>query len=289
MFQPTLEDIVLADDRRHMTALRPFLPSDFVSDAAQFILDRPGTVLIVTGFFIVGANAPETDGPPGAAALGAALASLGYEVSFVTDQFSRRVVEAVTGGGPILEFPVAGAQESDAFARALIAKSRPSLVVAIERPALLGDGSYRNCRGAELTGFNARTDHLFEHAAATVGIGDGGNEIGMGILRDRIAAIDGLPSDPSVTGADRLVVASCSNWGAYGVIAAMSRLRGRDLLPSVERGHELVVRAVEAGAVEGLSGEAKDWVDGRSPDDDAVCLRALHAWLTREGIATSGR
>ncbi len=285
---PTLEDIVLADDRRHMTALRPYLVPDFVSDAARFILAHPGHVLIVTGFMILRANAPETDGPPGAAALGTALASLGYDVSFVTDRFSRQVVEAVTGG-PIVEFPVAGPAVSDAFARELIAETRPSLVIAIERPGLTGDDSYRNHAGEDLTEFNARMDCLFHHATATVGIGDGGNEIGMGKLCDRIRAIDGLPGNPSVTPADKLVVASCCNWGAFGVIAALSHLKGRDLLPTVERGHELVVKAVEAGAVEGFSGERKDWVDGRSPAEDAACLRDLQAWLSREGLLAAAR
>ena len=49
-----------------------------------------------------------------------------------------------------------------------------------------------------------------------------GNEIGMGTLRDVIVSVEGLPANPCVTTTTRLVVASCSNWGAYGLIAAMS-------------------------------------------------------------------
>ena len=40
----TIEDIVLAHDTRNMSALRPFLPEDFVSDAARLILGHPGLV-----------------------------------------------------------------------------------------------------------------------------------------------------------------------------------------------------------------------------------------------------
>jgi len=66
-------------------------------------------------------------------------------------------------------------------------------------------------------------------------------------------------------------------------------MSGRNLLPSVERGHEWVRLAVEAGAVEGLTGERKDWVDGRSPAQDAVCLRDLHDLLRREGLPPGTR
>jgi hypothetical protein len=41
---------------------------------------------------------------------------------------------------------------------------------------------------------------------------------------------------------------------------------------------------VAVGAVEGMTGESKDWVDGRPPEDDALCLRDLHALLGREGL-----
>jgi len=282
---PTIEDIVLAGDLRHMVALRPFLPPDYVSDAARFILSRPKKALIVTGFYVLRAGAAETDGPPGAAALGAALRALGYQTKFVTDRFSRAVVEAVVDGQPVIEFPTAGHAESEAFARDLIASERPGVIIAIERAGLLADGTYRNFMGVDFTDCNAKTDYLFHNAPASVGIGDGGNEIGMGKLRAAIASTDGLPADPCVTPTDRLIVASCSNWGAYGLVAALSLLGGRSLLPSVARGYDWVRRAVEAGAVEGLSAEAKDWVDGRPPDQDAVCLRDLHALVAREGLS----
>jgi hypothetical protein len=281
MDNPTIEDIVLAHDFRHMTALRPFLPADYVSEAARFVLERPGTTLIVTGFYILRAGAPETDGPPGAAALGDALGALGYDVKFVTDRFSRGVVEAVVDGGPVIEFPTISHAESEAFARRLLGAEQPSLVIAIERAGLLGDGRYRNYVGVDITHCNAKTDYLVTQAPASVGIGDGGNEIGMGNLRAVMPSIAGLPEDPCVTQTDRLVVAACSNWGAYGLTAALSVMTGRALLPSVERGYDWVRRAVDAGAVEGLSAEAKDWVDGRPPHEDAECLRNLHALVAR--------
>lgn len=282
MIHTTIEDIILAHDTRGMTALRPFVPDGFVSDAALSVLDHPGAALIVTGFYITSAGAPETDGPPGAVALGTALETLGFRVSYVTDRFSRVAVEALVAGRPVIDFPIVGHEESAGFARGLIEAQRPSVLVAIERPGLIGDGTYRNLRGADLSAFNAKTDHLFDGHPMSIGIGDGGNEIGMGNLGTAIAALDGLPSAPSVTTTTKLIIASCSNWGAYGLVAALSQLTGRNLLPSVEQGREWVKRIVEVGAVDGLSGERKDWVDGRSPEEDSYCLRALQELLTRK-------
>ncbi|MCZ6789679.1 MAG: DUF4392 domain-containing protein, partial [Chloroflexi bacterium] len=83
-----IEDIILDRDRRGISALREYLPADFCRDAATLILEHPGSVLICSGFYILAAGAPETDGPPGAYFLGRALRQLGYRATQVTDQYS---------------------------------------------------------------------------------------------------------------------------------------------------------------------------------------------------------
>ena len=40
---------------------------------------------------------------------------------------------------------------------------------------------------------------------------------------------------------------------------------------------ELIEKSVELGAVEGLSGEPKPWVDGRSLEKDQICLEKLNS------------
>ncbi|RPJ70478.1 MAG: DUF4392 domain-containing protein, partial [Acidobacteria bacterium] len=69
----SIENIVLSRDHRGVSALRPYLAPDFCERAASVVLEHPGTALVVTGFFIPGAGATETDGPPGAIAVGQAL------------------------------------------------------------------------------------------------------------------------------------------------------------------------------------------------------------------------
>ena len=38
----TIEDIILDNDRRGISHLRPYVPSDFCDRAAQLVLDNPG-------------------------------------------------------------------------------------------------------------------------------------------------------------------------------------------------------------------------------------------------------
>ena len=57
----SIEDIILAQDKRGISALRSHLPSDYCLQTARFVLDHPGPVLIATGFSIPMAQATETD------------------------------------------------------------------------------------------------------------------------------------------------------------------------------------------------------------------------------------
>ena len=263
----TIEDIILQQDGRNMTALRPHLPESYATEAAQLLLDHPGKVLIVSGFYILTAGAPETDGPPGAVAIGNALDDLNYEVVYVSDSESSAVMRSITRPGHrVIEFPISDHRESSEFA------------------SNTSDGSMLNFLGLDISDHNAKIDHLFEQHPHTVGIGDGGNEIGMGNLRDVIPNYDKLPKSPCVTTVAKLVIASVSNWGGYGLAAALSELSGRNLLPSVEEEMEWLDKTVEAGAVDGVSAENKPWADGFSPEENAICLQDLHAYLDERGV-----
>ena len=88
--------------------------------------------------------------------------------------------------------------------------------------------------GQDISPYNARIDYLFFNHLATVGIGDGGNEIGMGNLASVITTVPSLVKIPCVTTTTKLIASSVSNWGGYGLVAALSRQRGKNLLPSVE-------------------------------------------------------
>ena len=99
----TIEDIILNHDRRGIGALRPHLPADFCARAAQYALAHPGPVIIATGFYILMSDAPETDGPPGAFAIGGALRALGQTVAYVSDAPMSEMMAVLAGpvGRPV--------------------------------------------------------------------------------------------------------------------------------------------------------------------------------------------
>ena len=283
----TIEDIVLDRDKRGIAALRPHLPADYCDRAARVVLDNPGTAMIVTGFYIITAGATETDGPPGAVVIGDALRSIGYEVVYVTDRYSLDVMKGTAGPeSRVVDFPIAGVEESRAFAKELLSEVAPSVIIGIERCGLTSEGLYRNMRGVDISEYNAKTDYLFESGIPSGGIGDGGNEIGLGNLADIIPTVPSLVRLPCVTTTSELVIASVSNWGGYGLVAALSRAKGQNLLPSIKAEQELVKRNVELGAVDGPSGEAVPMVDGFTLEENSQALRELHDLLSDEGIAS---
>lgn len=285
----SIENIVLSRDQRGISALRPYLAADFCEQAAALVLDRLGTVIIATGFYVPAGCAPETDGPPGAVALGRVLSSLGSRVIYLTDAYSAPVLRGLLAPrSELLEFPMAGHEESWRHAVALLGGLRPTLTIAIERCGLTSDGEYRNMRGHDVSSYHAKIDYLFREHECSIGIGDGGNEIGMGNLAAAIPMVVPMASGPCVTKTTRLVISSVSNWGAWGVIAAMSRARGENLLPNIQEAHDLLVQTAALGAVDGTTGKRTETVDGFPPEDNDRVLAEMHAWLGRHGVGGKG-
>ena len=279
----SIEKIILNKDIRSISKLKNSLGNNFVSEAAERILINKGTVFISTGFYIVYAMAPETDGPPGSIALGNALKKLGYKVIYITDKWSFSILKGMTTD-KIIEFPVENHENSKNYAKEILDKFKPSLSISIERASVMSDGTYRNWKNQDISEYNAKIDYIFQYASNTIGIGDGGNEIGMGNLSEEIKKAEGLPNNPAATRTDDLIISSCSNWGAYGLICAISEIKSINLLPKIEEAKNLIIKCVDLGAVEGLTGEKKYAVDGRDLEDDSSCLLDLHNYLEAKSI-----
>ena len=283
----TIEDIILQRDQRGVSELRQFLPSDYCHQAAQYVLDHPGTTLITTGFYIVSGKAAETDGPPGALAIGRALETLGRRVIYVTDHYTNKIMQRLAGpDAEIEDFPITTIEKSTEFSKEILARYNPALLISIERCAPSRDGLYRNMRAIDITDHTARIDTLFGLHQFTIGIGDGGNEIGMGNVLSKILDRPHLHADPATTPVQRLVISSVSNWGGYGLVAALSKLSGRDLLPLVEEEANWVRTCVELGAVDGFSGEAKEYVDGFDLEAYGLTLTDLRDLVSEQGLSS---
>ena len=288
-----LVDQILALDPSHRD-IAAFSNPGAALDAAR-TLRRARRVLIVTGF-TVEPDMPETDGPPGAAVLGRALRRLGAHVTHVTDLANVPLVEATL---KTLDEP-AGVTVYPAHAGGavrLLAAEQPTHLVAIERPGRNGAGDYLNMRGDSVAAWNAPMDELFmvrsrrgkAKRPVTLGIGDGGNEIGMGNVRSRLARLDALRARIAcVVPVDHLVVAGISNWGSYGVVAALGRLTGLDLLHTPDMERRLIQACVSAGACDGVTRRREPTVDSLAADIHAAVVELLRLG-SRSGIMGGGR
>ena len=226
------------------------------------------SVLLTTGFPIPPSNQPETDGPLGTVVLAGALADLGAAPVVVTEPRAEPAIIAVADALGIEPPAIVSLAPSASTAPVSVLDSHdPGAVVAVEKPGPTADGSYRTAAGEAITSLVADSGGLFdaarERGIPTVAIGDGGNEVGMGGIRSTVEThVDNGETIACVTPADALVVAGVSNWGAYGVVAALSLKAGRELLHTGDTERALLDAAVEAGCVDGVTGEATDSVDG---------------------------
>ncbi|MBI4310910.1 MAG: DUF4392 domain-containing protein [Chloroflexi bacterium] len=281
-----VEDIILDRDKRGVSHLRGYLSPDFCHDAARFLLEHAPRALICTGFYIKRAKAPETDGPPGAYFIGKALQALGFQVTYVSDRHSIGLFRGLARPHELIEFPIADVATSRRFAQDVLSRLTPTVVISIERCSLTARGRYLNMLGVDITPFNARLDYLVEGQPATIGIGDGGNEIGMGNLAAQIPSVATLPKEPAATTVSKLVLASVSNWGGYGLITALSLQARRNLLPSVETETDLIRFMVSRGAVDGIMTQRVHAVDGFLLEENQKTLERLHALLSAQGLRT---
>jgi len=237
---------------------------DFLKNAARIILENPERVLVVTGFPIPPENVPETDGPPGALAIAKAVERIGGRAEIL----SYPEVEAALG-----EFKVsfAGSPKPEDY----------SVIVAVETPGRGKDGKARSMSGVPVE--REIFDWIFiearELGVPTIGIGDGGNEVGMGKIEDLV--LRHIPRGDliaSTVETDELVISAVSNWGAYGLVAQLSLETGKNLLSGWDEGK--VVRAlVKEGIIDGVSKKVEESVDGIPLEIHGEILRVLTALI----------
>jgi D-glutamate cyclase len=282
---------------------------------------KPGDYVILA----TGAGVPpwmpagETDGPVGIAALGRALLlGLGARPIFVTESHSLRALRAPviaagmsvvspeiaaarTGAAVVMEFSKDD-REAQAQATHMVEQFRPAAIIASEKLAPNAKGEIHSVRGTNMTADHAKIHHLFELAGKsgipTIGIADGGNEVGCGLIYDDTRTImeygarcqcpcgDGMATTVRT---DVLVLAAVSNFGAYGICATLGYLLGNpDLVHDPDTHYRLLEANVREGASDGMSGRPLMKEDGISV---AVCqglVRQLHE-LVATGLQTVNR
>ena len=270
-------------------------------------------VFIATGWpdrTAVDLTIAETDGPSGAAILARALhrafgvipillteeqlvpglcevvGSAGFKVlsseSVLRARHSKGPVHAAT----VLPFPIS-LPEAQREAKRLFDLYSPGAVIVIEKGGMNESGAIYSCRGEETTETIAKADQLViearERGIFTLGIGDGGNEIGMGLIHKEAEEILAQGIGKSVSGGfassvttDALVVAAVSNWGAYGIAACLGvLLQDQDIFHDEGVERRVLEGCAHAGFIDGVTGYVEGSVDGIPMDVHLALVRIL--------------
>ena len=272
--------------------------------AAEQLLDSIGpgrVVLIATGWPDrphINPQIAETDGPPGAASLGMNLhrARNAVPLFLIEEQLvkgmgtvaaaagfmilsPKEALAAAQSQAPLHAAAVLGFPTEEPAAQTKSAQLLDSLpvgaVVVIEKGGMNEKGVIHTSRGDDATAHMSKVDFLVrmanERDILTIGIGDGGNEIGMGVIADELRTW--LPYGTQcrcscgagivpVTKTNLLVPAAVSNWGAYGVGAMIGLLVGRrDVFHSPEMEERILQSSIRAGFIDGGSGYVSGGAD----------------------------
>jgi len=237
-------------------------------------LNNSKTVVIVTGFAVKVAKIGETDGPPGALALAYALENLNKEVIIVTDKYSEVFLRL---GANLLNLNavICIFEENKEYEQTeeIILKYKPDHIIGIERPGRNINNRCYSMTGEDITSFCPNTDLLFikakENNISTSAVGDGGNEVGMGKVSDLVKKyVNKGALICAQFGADNLIVAGVSNWGAFGICVGLCILNNNMLMYDEEVYEIILKEMVKEGAVDGYSKKNENTVDGLTYEEN---------------------
>jgi hypothetical protein len=260
------------------------MPLTYIAAKALTDKVKPGsTIVFLPGFPTFGTYTAEQDGPVGASMLARVLAELfGARVVVLTDEKQTDMVkDTFMGAGFSIansledvihnhQALIEGVKENTQIdASEMLDKYRPAAVVAIERPSRNVKGKYMSMKGIDLTYKIARLDEIVLEAkkrgVITIGVGDGGNELGCGLIKEDVAKYhpNGKIIASNVS-TDCLVFASISNLGSYGIAGAAAAISSDAyVLPS----REVLFSALAKAASCGLHNGPPLWLD---PGTDGI-------------------
>ena len=229
----------------------------------------------------------ENDGPLGSAALARCLGQLGYQVTLYTEEECTggiRMAQEVLGSDlPVVALERGPGRQYDEIARDL------DVAVSIEKLGCNSKGVLHSLTGRRRNELRAVMDDIIlqmnDMGKLTIGIGDGGNEIGFGNLYEQARFY--VPNAKECTcGCGGGIVTTTrvsicypvaiSNWGAYALMAAMACQHKRpELALEPEEERAMLKKGVEFGLVDGGTGLHRYALDGIDGDASVACVRLL--------------
>ncbi len=275
---------------------RAVSPEPLVLAAGRLLAGAPADIAIVTGAAVPG-HMPvgENDGPFGAIVLAQALTRIGHGVTIYTDPDALPPIAMLAKRAGLANTKVQHLVLGDTAQQEEIA-TKHDMFVAIERLGGNRNGFIYGVTGVSRSPHRANVDVIFRTAARlgkkTLGIGDGGNEIGFGRvhaeLERRLPEHTMAHKTPcgggvfSVVPTDVLAVGTSSNIGAYGVVAALALLKSDPSLCHVPE-EEVALHhvGVGLGLVDGGGGDRIAACDGIPADSNAALVLLMRNIVER--------
>lgn len=244
--------------------------------ANAFLENKGCKIGIVTGAADM-KNFPngESDGPLGAVAIARALDKLGFKVTIYTEQNAAMGVEEMkkilNTSVPVVPFE--GLDARDQFHE--IAQEL-DMCLFTEKLGMNEKGIQHSVTGRARTGNRAFVDwiawEMMELGKITIGIGDGGNEIGFGKVFTAARKVI-LHGEECVCGCGGGIITrtattylypvAISNWGCYALCAALAiATEDKSMLVLPEEERAMLMRCIEIELVDGGTGKPKFAIDG---------------------------
>jgi hypothetical protein len=268
---------------------------DFEAACRGIVAEPSALMYVYTGFIIPSADPPtfETDGPLGAVFLARALRPRPFSLSpqVIAEPACAKAVFAGLQHAGEKRYKLTeinfGSMAPDPWRMKWTGwvlheggrpKNKASHMIAIERAGPARDDRCYTMRGKDTTDL-LHPNHLWfdwsnrfgrTGGGTMIGIGDGGNEVGMGKIPHE-TIVKNIPNGKRIhcrVPTDRLIVAGVSNWGAYALAAGVYVLRGvkppADLFDPNREREILEVMVREGPLVDGVTGKQTATVDGLS-------------------------
>lgn len=265
--------------------------------AARALLQRVkprDTVIFCSGFFDPPSMIDEGDGPLGVALLARSLcAMMDITPVFLTEVANMGRMEALARAAGLdfadlelarltpfkavmMPLPIdAGLARKEA--KDCLDLIRPAAFIAVEKPSPCPKDRYHTGVGLDVSDVVGKVNFVVEEARRreilTIGVGDGGNEVGMGKILDAI--LDVVPTGKIIgtpLETDILVVGAVANWGAYAIEACVAAaLHMPEAIHSLADERRVTQACAANGLIDPTTGLANGWIDGTPP----VCSESM--------------
>ncbi|MEY8352757.1 DUF4392 domain-containing protein [Lachnospiraceae bacterium 54-53] len=252
-------------------------------------------VFILTGFVLLPHKVPEMDGMVSSLLLARSLVlAFGAKPVIICPEDCLEAVKKCAGVvglhiyedlQTVRELPLSmgvlaftkNSARAQIEAQWLLKEAMPSAVISVEAPGANERGVYHNAVGKDVSELEAKSDVLWEilrsAGVLNIAIGDLGNEIGMGAIAEHIKKYVPFTAPEecicgcgggilAASGADYVITATCSDWGCYGLMAAIAYLkRDMEILHREEMEAEVMRVASRSGLID-MTGSLLPGIDG---------------------------